>query len=478
MELIRLNLPAPPAAKALAPQPYNLATLSSLLVGTLTHSGRYVNEQTALRASAVLACIRILSEDLSQLPLHLYRRGPRGSTLATDDNRYRLLHDAPNVWQTSLEMREGMVLDCLLFGGCFVEKQIGRNGIEALYPLAASRMMFKDVLPDGTLRWQYSDPRGGSRTLLADDLWRTSILSGAGCVEGRSLILLAREAIGLALAAEEQGARLFSQGLQSDLVFSHPDSLGEDEKTQLRTALNARHAGSSNAWAPFLLEGGLTASRIGLTAQESQYLESRNFQSAEIARLFRVPDVLLGLSNSKTATYASAEQFFLSYVKHTLGPWVRRIEQSISRDLIARSEVGLYARHDLDALLRADLQTRYNAHKTGIEAGFLTRNEAREMEDLPLLDGLDTPILQLNMGGGQTPGRAGALAHRLAVNCVTHEEKLLADGKPRADVYAKIASYLADKTGLTPQLCERYCSARLAGAVDAVELLTQLLIAG
>jgi HK97 family phage portal protein len=138
------------------------------------------------------------------------------------------------------------------------------------------------------------------------------LLAPGGTIEGQSLILLAREDIGLALAAEEQGARLFSQGVQSDLTISADDTLDEEAKKQLRQAFMARHAGSSNAWMPLLLEGGLKAARIGLTAQESQYIEARQFQLADISRVFRVPEVLLGISQGKSSTYASAEQFFLA----------------------------------------------------------------------------------------------------------------------------------------------------------------------
>lgn len=145
----------------------------------------------------------------------------------------------------------------------------------------------------------------------------------------------------------------------------------------------------------------MKASRIGLTAQESQYIEARQFQLADIARVFRIPDVLLGISAGKTATFASAEQFFLSYAKYTLGPWCQRIEQSIHRDLLAPSETDLFVKHDLDSLTRADLQTRYSAHASGINAGFLTRNEARRMENLPTLPGLDTPLSPLNMAPGE-----------------------------------------------------------------------------
>jgi HK97 family phage portal protein len=492
MGLIQLNLPSPvPTGKRadLTPlgAPYSLATLSSLMVGVRSHSGQYVTPQTALRASAVLACIRILCEDLSALPLNLYRRTPQGAALAVDDPRFRLLHDSPNSWQTSMELREAMILDTLCFGQAFTEKEFGPNGIEALHPLAAGRMVPMNPLdlyipPPVPLFWRYADPRTGQRVLMSDDLWRVSMLAPSGYLEGQSLILLAREAIGLLLAAEEQGARLFAHGVQSDFVLMSEDGLDEGGRKQLRDAFMERYAGAGNAWLPILLEGGLDAKRIGLTAQESQYLEARQFQLSDIARIFRIPDVLLGISHGRTATFASAEQFFLSYTKHTLQPWCTRIEQSIQRDLIAPSETDLFVKHDLDALMRADLQTRYSAHASGIAAGFLTRNEARRMENLPTLPGLDEPLSPLNMGsGGKIPPAQGAgarLAHQLAKNTVGHEMKLLADGKSRADVYTKLLpSYLVSKTGLSAVQCADYCQSRLAQPEsDGVELLARILI--
>jgi hypothetical protein len=236
---------------------------------------------------------------------------------------------------------------------------------------------------------------------------------------------------------------------------------------------------------PLLLEGGLEAKRIGLTAQESQYIEARAFQLQDIARIFRIPDVLLGISQGKSSTYASAEQFFLSYCKYTLQPWCHRIEQSIHRDLLAPSEAtDLFVKHDLDSLTRADLQTRYAAHAAGITAGFLTRNEARQMEHLPTLPGLDEPLSPLNMGSGAdlkpAQGSGARIAQQLAKNCVQHETKLLADGKSRADVYTKLLpGYLAAKTGLSAVQCAKYCQARLSqpdsNEPEGVELLASFL---
>jgi HK97 family phage portal protein len=476
-------LPKSPSAEAFGVP----SSLSFVFGGVRSASGQVVTPTTALRASAVLACIRILTEDLSALPLNLYRRTPQGAVPATEHPLYRLLHDAPNPFQTSMELREAMILDVLSHGQSYIEKEFGPNGIQALYPLSAGLMVHVNPLdvylpPDAPLFFRYADPRHGSRTLISDDLWTVRMLAPAGVLEGQSLILLAREAIGLALAAEDQGARFFSNGVQTDLALTSPDSIDGPVKDELRKAFMDRHSGSQNAWMPMILEGGLTASKLGLTAVESQYIESRSFQLQDIARIFRIPEVLLGLSSGKSSTYASAEQFFLAYVKHTLTPWCQRIEQSIQRDLLAAGESDLFVKHDLDSLTRADLQTRYSAHAAGIAAGFLTRNEARRMENLATLPGLDEPLSPLNMGSGNIKPAQGAgarLAQQLARNTVAHEMKLLADGKSAADVYTKLLpGYLAAKTGLSPLLCAEYCAARVnseAGEADGVELLASLL---
>lgn len=479
MSLQLLNLPAPPAVSkktAMLPlgAPYSLGTLASLMTGVMSATGQAVTPARAMRAAAVLACIRILSEDLSALPLNLYRRTPQGAQLATDDPRFRLLHDSPNPWQTSMEAREALILDVLCFGQSFAEKVIGPDGITELHPLAAGRMVPANPLdlyipPPVPLFWRYADPRTGQRILLSDDLWTVKMLAPAGYLEGQSLILLAREAIGLALAAEEQGARLFKYGVQSDFVLesgADAEPMDKDAKEQLRQTFMARHSGASNAFMPMLLEGGLTAKRIGLTAQESQYIEARNFQLQDIARIFRIPEVLLGVSQGKTATFASAEQFFLSYTKHTLRPWCERIEQSIHRDLLAPSETDLFVRHDLNALMRADMQTRYASYASAINAGWMTRNECREAEHMVTLPGLDAPLQPLNMSGTDNlkpaVGSGAKLAAQLARNVFGHEQKLLADGKGAAEIYTRLLPpYLVSKTGLSAAQVAAYCQARL-----------------
>jgi HK97 family phage portal protein len=366
-----------------------------VFTGMKTASGQFVTREKALRASGVLACLRILTEDLSTPPLLLKRRIQSGAEDAVNHPLYNLLRYGPNPFQTSLELREHIFMDLILVGRSAVWAQRVNGDVAALWPLRAEALNFAGQSPNGDLKWNYSSPEL-TRSFTHQDLWRTNMLSSY-IVDGRSMVLLAREAVGLLLAAEEQGARLFSNGIQTDIVFEVADEMDKDQKENLRTSLAETYGSSKNAWRALLLEGGVKANKIGLTAQESQYIESRSFQLTEIARVFRIPDVMLGIASGKTATYASAEQFFMSYAKHTLTPWTERIEQTIRRDLILPKETDLFAKHNLNALLRADRQTRYESYSKGISAGFINRQDARSEEDMDVVPGLEKFLIPVNM---------------------------------------------------------------------------------
>lgn len=367
----------------------NPAGWTDVFTGMKTASGQIVSREKAMRCGAVLACTRILMEDIASLPHILKRKSANGASDALDDPRYRLLKSAPNPLQTAFEVREHQILDLLLDGKffCYIPRD-GRGRIQGIYPLAASAVTYGGIDANGELVWNSGDINFPHKSRFSQsELWRGTLLNH-NFVDGRSLTLLAREAIGLAIAAEQQGARLFSHGVQSDLTLSTPEDLGPNEKKELREAFMERHAGSHNAFLPLILSGGMEAKRIGLTAQESQYVESRSYQLADIARIFRVPGVLLGLDN-KTSTYASAEQFFLAYVRNTIMPWVVRLEQTADRDLILPSETNLFTKHKLSSLLRADQKTRYDSYRSAIEGGFMQPAQAREEEEWDEIDGLN-----------------------------------------------------------------------------------------
>lgn len=374
----------------------DIASMEQFFVGVQTNSGQLVTPERAKRCATVLAILRGISEDLGCLTIDVFKSGPNGDVKLKDHPLHRILNIAPNDVMTPLELREHMIIDMFTTGNFYNLKyeDPARPGvIGSVWPLAASYV----VRRWRELFWTYSDPTTGVvGDFIPDDVWRGTMMSPNG-LDGVAITLLAREAIGLLLAAEEQGARLFSQGVQTDLALSTDETV--DDKDQIRRAFMDRHAGSGNAFMPLLLENGLKASRLGLTAQESQYLEARGFQVGEIARAFRYPEVLLGSmgKSSKASTYASAEQFFQSYTKHCLGPIAARIEQTIHRDMLTDKERSkMFVKHDFSALLKADTAARYASYNAGILGGFLSPADVRVAENLPYVPGLDYYTRPLN----------------------------------------------------------------------------------
>lgn len=436
--------------------------LEQLLIGVKTHSGQVVTPERARRCSGVLACMRIIGEDLSSLPVVLYKRDNKTgySERAVDHNLYRILDMAPNEVMTSMEVREHMIFDLMLWGHFYNlknEDPANPGDIESIWPLQAGYVVrrWRELI------WTYTDPLTGvSGEFDNNAVWRGTIMSPNG-LDGTALTLLAREAIGLLLAAEEQGARLFKYGVQTDLALTTDGELGPEGRNQLREAFMQRHAGSTNAFMPLIFEGGLDAKRIGLTAQESQYIEARKFQIEDIARIWRVPEVLLGNSTSgKSSTYASAEQFFQSYTKHTLGPWATRIEQTIHRDLLLPREQSKYfVKHDFSSLLRADTAGRYASYATGIDKGFITPGYAARQENLPWTEELEYYNKPAPPAPGPGPEDAkdaptdnsASLSRRVALHIMDKERKALIAQKQDVEVfYTHFAGFVEDLTGADP----------------------------
>jgi HK97 family phage portal protein len=476
---------------------------------TKVASGQTVTPQTAMRASSVLACIRILVEDISALPLVLKKTTPTGPVDATEHPLYDKLKTVPNAFQTSVELREHMMLDTLLFGrfANWVQRD-GAGVVTAISPLMVDALTWIGPLPNGDIAWNYSTPYL-TRRFTQQDLWRGSIMSRT-TFDGQSLILLAREAIGMAMAAEEQGARLFSNGIQSDLVLEYAETLDDTSRQTLKKALADAYSGSQNAFRALVLDNGLTAKRIGLTAVESQFLEARNYQLSDIARIFRIPSVMLGIIGDKANTYASTEQFFLSYEKHCIRPWCNRIEQTISRDLILPGEKGIFAKHDLTDLLRADMETRFAAYGVGIQSGWIKLNEPRQWEGLQTDPKLDIFLRNLNTtevgkpnpsdttpggsGGGNPPlpkipappppkQDAGTRLALIAAATVLQKERKWFDRQEKGEVTAEqLAGFsawhnqiVADATGADPADIQAYCAWRSDNKTDDQAAANQLV---
>lgn len=361
--------------------------------GAAAASGANVNWRTALGVTTVLDGTRTIAEDVSGLPLGVYlRQGPNRVPAADDWLQYLL--DRPNDWQDGTEFREQMTAHAVLCGNAVAMKVKVRGEVREMLPLDPSWYTIERQ-DDWGLIYKVSLPDGTRLDLRRDDVFHLRGLSWSGFA-GMDIVRLAREAIGLAMATEEHHARLHVNGSRPGGILSTDAQLSEDTIKRLKMQWEARYGGVENSFKTAILEQGLKWTPVAMTAVDAQHLETRKMQIEEICRALRIFPQMVGHAGDQSATFASAEQFFLAHVKFTILPWVNRWEAAIRRDLIGRRNLPLYVKHSVAALERADIKTRYEAYRIAIEAGFMLPNQARELEDWSPVPGLDRPRMPAN----------------------------------------------------------------------------------
>lgn len=394
-------------------------------------AGKVVTEKSAMQMTAVYACVRVLAEAVAGLPLHLYRYNSKGGKeKAATHSLFFLLHDEPNPEMTSFVFRETLMTHLLLWGNAYA--QIIRNGrgeVTALYPLMPNRMRV-DRDETGRLYYEYTrygDENGGSRCEIVKlspvDVLHIPGLGFDGLV-GYSPIAMAKNSIGMAMACEEFGAKFFANGAAPGGVLEHPGIL--KDPARVRDSWNATFGGSSNANKVAVLEEGMKYTPISISPNEAQFLETRKFQIDEIARIFRVPPHMIG--DLEKSTFSNIEQQSLEFVKYTVGPWVTRWEQSLSRSLLSKGERTQYLiKFNLDGLLRGDYESRMNGYATGRQNGWLSANDIRELEDMDRIATEEGGDLYL-VNGSMTPLKDAGVAYDTGKEGNASEEVLELDG--------------------------------------------------
>jgi len=374
--------------------------LSSRGSGLPTYTGQNVTALSALQNTAVFACVRVLAESVASLPLILYERTDRGKRRAINHHLFNLLHLLPNPELTAFELREVAMGHLGLWGNAYLEIQRDRGGrVMGLWPLTPRRVDIQRV--QGRLVYtvalgDLNDPRPETQHLDWSQVWHIKGFGHDG-VRGLSPIGLARQAVGLALATEKYGAKLFENGARPGAVLEHPGELSDGSEKRLRESWEAMHSGLDNAHRIAILEEGLSLKEVGIPPEDAQFLQTRRFQVEEVGRMYRVPLHMIG--DLTRSTNNNIEHQGIEFVQHTLRPWLVRWEQSISRDLLSDPErsAGLFAEHLVDALLRGDTQSRYGAYSIGRNGGWLSVNDIREKENMNLIEDGDDYLRPLNM---------------------------------------------------------------------------------
>ena len=378
-------------------------------------AGKLVTERSAMQMTAVYSCVRILAEAIAGLPLHVYQYNDDGSkNKAVKHPLYHILHDEPNPEMSSFVFRETLMTHLLLWGNAYA--QIIRNGkgeVVGLYPLMPNKMTV-DRDDKGRLFYQYQ--RSNDEAIKSDS---TVILSpqdvlhvpglGFDGLVGYSPIAMAKNAIGLAIATEEYGAKFFANGAAPSGVLEHPGTIKDPAK--VRESWNTTFGGSGNAGKVAVLEEGMKYTPISISPEQAQFLETRKFQINEIARIFRVPPHMVG--DLEKSSFSNIEQQSLEFVKYTLDPWVIRWEQSIMRTLLSPEEKKkYYVKFNVEGLLRGDYQSRMTGYATARQNGWMSANDIRELENLDRIPAEEGGDLYLINGNMLPLGNAGAFANK------------------------------------------------------------------
>lgn len=348
-----------------------------------SNSGVRVDEMRSLQTSAVYACVKILSETIASLPLHLYKKGKDGKNETAEQHPlFSCLYEMPNEEMTSFEFREMMMTSLLLWGNAYARIIRKQGHVTELWFLKPQNMTVERDTNTKKIKYTYSDDvTNETYEYRPEQIFHVKGLSMDG-VKGMSPIAQAREAVGLALATEEYGAKFFGNGARPGGVLEHPGILKDPEK--LRNSWNKVYQGTRNSHKVAVLEEGMKYHAIGIAPEDAQFLETRKYQVNEICRIFRVPPHLVG--DLERATFSNIEHQSIEFVQHTVRPWLVRWEQAIGRSLLDEKERLLYfARFNVEGLLRGDYKSRMEGYSIGRQNGWLSINDIRRLEDMPLV---------------------------------------------------------------------------------------------
>ena len=379
------------------PLPLTAARVVEWLEGPPTATGIRVSPEGALGLSAVWACVDLVSRDVARTPVPLYKISGRNRNTADTLALYRLLHDAPNPYMTAYMFKQTLQGHKMLRGNAYANIERNQDSaIVALWPLRPDRMSAPKISAAGTLLYTYHMPNGEPTILTQSEVLHIRGLSPDGMV-GYSPIAVHRETIGWALALRSYGVAFFGNNANPSGVLQTDARLSDEAAGRLKSSWEDAHRGLTNAHRVAVLEQGVKWQSIGVPPEDSQYLESTKFSRYEIcASIYHVPPHKIG--ELDRATFSNIEEQQLDYEGSTLDAEYAMWEQQLNKDLILPSQQGgYYFEFNRNALVRATIEKRTTAYASGIDHGWITRNEVRERENLNPLPELDTPLQPLNM---------------------------------------------------------------------------------
>lgn len=365
----------------------------ALGAGYETYAGQRVTTTSAMQQLTVFNCVRVLAESIGMLPCRLLKQTGKVRLPANTHRLYPLLTIAPNGYMTAQEFWELLVACLCLRGNFFAYKVVALGNVVELLPINPDQVTPK-LKDDWTVEYKV-DFKTGTKYLTQDEIWHVRLFTLDG-LNGLNPIAYARQALGLGQAMETHAAKLFTNGAVTSGVLQTSQELSDDAFNRLKTEFQGEHMGVANAYKPMILEMGLEWKPISLSAQDTQFVESKKMTEAQICGLFRVPPHLV--ASMEKMTLNNIEHMGMSFVNYSLVPIMTRIEHRIQVGLLnEKDRLTHYAKFNAGALMRGDLKGRYESYGKGIQWGILSPNDCRELEDENPREGGDVYLTPMNM---------------------------------------------------------------------------------
>lgn len=355
-----------------------------------------VTAKTALNCTAVYAAVKVLSETVGQLPVHLYKRTDGvGKERDRQHPAARVVNRFANPWTTATQFREQMMVDLCLHGNCFA--WIGRNTrrqVTELQRLDPTAVAVERDEASGEPVYVVTEKGGGKRRYRFGDVLHLQDISTDG-LKGEAPISCGRKAIQLALALEGYALKLFENGARPSAVIETKETLGDKGRKRIQNSFTDGFAGELNAGRVPVLDEGMAFKQISMASTDAQFLELRKFAVLEIARLFRMPPHFL--AELERTTHSNAEQMGAQFLAYTMLPWFRAWQDELALKLLTPKERDShYFEFLVDDLVRADIAARFTAYSQAVTNGILNPNEVRAAENRAPYVGGDQFRLPMN----------------------------------------------------------------------------------
>jgi HK97 family phage portal protein len=348
-----------------------------------------VTYDSAMQLSAVWACVKLLSETVASLPLTVYKTAPEGRKPHDTHALSLLFSGKVNRYQTKVEFFETVLLNLVVNGNAYCVITRSGDRIVSLLPIMSAQVE-PMMLDDGAMVYNYTND-SGITVFATENIWHLKLM-GNGTV-GMSPLAYQRNSLGIAQAAETAVTKIYRNGAKPSGVLSIDRLLKPEQRDQIRA--NFGTMTTSNDDRLMVLEAGMKFDKVSLSPQDIELLASRKFQISEVCRWYGVPSVMVNDNNGTSVWGSGIEQVMQGFYKLTLRPLLEKIEASIMVNLLTPAERSrMEVAFDFDALLRADLKSRYESYRLGISSGLMTPNEARAAEHLPAAEGGDLLYMQ------------------------------------------------------------------------------------